>query len=120
MRRQTSGLRLRRRFFAYLLRCADGSYYAGYTVNPVARLAAHRRGRASRYTRGRGPWRLAAVWRCPTLRAALRLERLLKKMPHTGRRRLAGGAPLSRMLPRATGLGARRLRLRRLRADGGT
>jgi len=103
--------------FTYLLRCGDGSYYAGYTVDPARRLAAHRRGLASRYTRDRGPFRLAAVWRCTTLSAALRLERLLKRMPHTRKRRLAEGAALSQMLPRAKPLGARRLDARRLRAD---
>ncbi len=97
-------------YFAYLLRCGDGSYYAGYTVDPVRRLTAHRRGRASRYTRGRAPYRLVAVWRCPTLGAALRLERLLKRIPRVEKQRLAAGAVLSRVLPRAAPIGARRLR----------
>lgn len=100
-------------FFAYLLRCSDGSYYAGYTVDPLRRLAAHERGRASRYTRGRGPHRLAAVWRCPTLRAALQLERLLKRIPHAQKRRLVNGAVLSRVLATAASFGARRVRVTR-------
>ncbi|SRR5579884_146697 len=100
------------RYFAYLLRCGDGSYYAGYTVDPVRRLDAHRRGVASRYTRGRGPVRLAAVWRCPTLAAAMRLERLLKGMRHAQRRRLAQGAALAALIPDAGSLGARRLPVR--------
>ncbi len=101
-------------FFAYLLRCGDRSYYAGFTVDPARRLAAHRRGLASRYTRARGPVRLAAVWRCPTRGAALRLERLLKRMPHAAKHRLAGGAALERVIPKAGALGARRLNLRLL------
>ena len=58
-----------RRHYAYLLRCGDGTYYAGYTVHPGRRLAAHRRGRASRYTRGRGPHTYVAVFWCPTKRS---------------------------------------------------
>ncbi|HET9001122.1 MAG TPA: GIY-YIG nuclease family protein [bacterium] len=97
-----------RRHYAYLLRCADGTYYAGYTVDPARRFGAHRRGRASRYTRGRGPHRLVAVWRCPTQRAALRLERMLKRLSHAAKERLAAGQVLARVAVRARGIGARR------------
>ncbi len=97
-----------RRHYAYLLRCADGSYYAGYTVDPSRRLGAHEQGRASRYTRGRGPHRLVAVWRCPTRRAALALERVLKRLSHAAKRRLASGRPIGQVASGARGLGARR------------
>ncbi len=101
-------------YFAYLLRCGDGTFYAGYARDPARRLEAHRRGRAARYTRGRGPWVLAAVWRCPTLGAALRLERLLKRIGRPRRIRLAGGARLTRVVPEAAGLRARRVNVSRL------
>jgi pyrroline-5-carboxylate reductase len=81
----------------------------------MRRLAAHRRGRAARYTRGRGPVRLAAVWWCPTRGAALRLEWLLKRMPHTAKRRLAGGAALVRIIPKARALGVRRMNMLNMR-----
>jgi len=97
------------RYFAYLLRCGDGTFYAGYALDPARRLAAHHRGRAARYTRGRGPWAFAAVWRCPTRGAALRLERLLKRIGRPRRIRLADGARLSRVVPEAVGLRARRV-----------
>jgi len=97
-----------RRHYAYLLRCGDGTYYAGYTVHPGRRLAAHRRGRASRYTRGRGPHTYAAVFWCPTKRSALVLERLLKRLPHSAKRRLARGRPPA-ALAEALRLGVRRL-----------
>jgi putative endonuclease len=104
---ETSRGRSARPHYAYLLRCADGTYYAGYTVDPVRRLRAHRRGRASRYTRGRDPHRLVAVWRCPTQRAALALERVLKRLSHAAKRRLAAGHALGLVAPRARGMGAR-------------
>jgi len=96
------------RHFAYLLRCGDGTYYAGYTVDPLRRLAAHRLGGAARYTRGRGPFVLAAVWRCPTRSAALRLERRLKRLSHAGKRRLASGESIGRVVAGAARLGIRR------------
>lgn len=101
------------RYYAYLLWCADGSYYSGSTADPARRLAAHRDGRASKYTRGRGPHRLAALWQCPTRRSALQLERLLKRLPHTAKGRLAAGRPLRLVLPPVRGLRARRLGRRR-------
>lgn len=46
----------------YVLRCADGTLYAGATTNLARRLAAHRRGAAAKYTRSRLPVRLVAWW----------------------------------------------------------
>ena len=77
--------------FVYLLRCGDRSYYIGYTTDPARRLTAHRQGRGARYTRGRGPVRLVALWRVPTLGAALRIERRLKRLPRVIKHRLARG-----------------------------
>jgi putative endonuclease len=98
-----------RTHYAYLLRCGDGSYYAGYTVDPARRLAAHLGGRASRYTRGRGPQAFAALWRCPTRRAGLALERLLKRLSHARKHDLALGGALAA----AAALRARRVPRRR-------
>jgi putative endonuclease len=43
------------RWCVYLLRCGDGSLYAGITNDLQKRLQAHRSGKGARYTRGRGP-----------------------------------------------------------------
>lgn len=48
------------RAFAYVLRCADGSLYTGWTSDLGKRLSAHNRGRAAKYTRSRRPVELAA------------------------------------------------------------
>ena len=45
-------------FCLYILRCADGSYYAGHTDNLEARLAAHRTGALRGYTYSRRPVRV--------------------------------------------------------------
>jgi len=66
----------------YLLRCADGSLYCGVTNDFPARLQAHRAGRGARYTRGRGPLRLAVKTRPVLSRGeALSLERAIKRCP---------------------------------------
>jgi putative endonuclease len=45
--------------WVYLLRCADGSLYTGWTVDLDARLRRHAAGKASAYTRSRLPVELA-------------------------------------------------------------
>ena len=45
---------------AYILRCSDGTYYAGSTVNLDLRLEQHRAGLGSEYTRRRLP--ITLVW----------------------------------------------------------
>jgi putative endonuclease len=45
----------RERWFVYLLRCADGSLYAGCTNDLARRVAAHDAGKGARYTRSRRP-----------------------------------------------------------------
>ncbi|MFJ7756171.1 GIY-YIG nuclease family protein [Peribacillus muralis] len=41
--------------YFYVVRCRDGSYYAGYTNDLERRLAAHNQGKGAKYTRGRAP-----------------------------------------------------------------
>src|SRR4051812_50069723 len=62
------------RAFVYILRCADGSLYCGWTVDVERRLAAHAGGRASRYTASRLPVELAAAWELESASAARRME----------------------------------------------
>jgi putative endonuclease len=65
----------------YVLECADGSYYTGVTNDLTRRLDAHRAGKASKYTRGRRPVRLAcALGAWPGRGPALRLEASIKAM----------------------------------------
>jgi putative endonuclease len=44
--------------YCYLLECADGSFYCGWTVDPQKRLMKHQSGKGGRYTRSRLPVRL--------------------------------------------------------------
>jgi putative endonuclease len=41
--------------WVYMLRCADGSLYTGWSTDVAKRLARHRAGKASRYTASRLP-----------------------------------------------------------------
>lgn len=85
--------------FVYLLRCGDGSFYAGAAKDLERRLAEHRAGQASRYTRSRLPVELAWWRQVETWGGALREEILLKRLSRAGKEALvregaaAGTAP---------------------------
>jgi putative endonuclease len=93
--------------YVYLLRCAGGSLYCGWTFDVEKRLAAHRSGKGARYTRRRLPLELAAVLEMPDESSARREEVRIKRLsraeklelvrehgagPAVGRRRAANGA----------------------------
>lgn len=84
--------------YVYLLRCADGSLYCGWTVDPQRRLAAHHSGTGSAYVRHRLPARYAAVWRAPSRTHARSAEALIKRLPRAEKLALAGGGPVPERL----------------------
>ena len=79
----------------YLLRCADGSLYCGWTVDLERRVAAHATGRASKYTSRRLPVEVAAAWRLPDRSAARRAEWAVKQLPKRAKESLVAGEPLA-------------------------
>lgn len=66
--------------YAYLLLCADGSLYAGWTNDLRRRLRAHNEGNGAKYTRGRRPVRLAYAEGFATKEEAQKRECQFKKM----------------------------------------
>ena len=75
--------------FVYLLRCADGTLYCGWSTDPDRRLRQHQAGAASRYTRTRLPVELVYTRRFATRAEAMREELRIKRMSTAGKRRLA-------------------------------
>lgn len=64
--------------FVYILRCADGSLYTGWTTDLEARLAAHNGGKGAKYTRARRPVELVYAAPMPDRSAAQRREAEIK------------------------------------------
>jgi putative endonuclease len=90
--------------YVYLLRCADGSLYCGWTTDVRRRLAAHRSGTASRYTRGRRPVELALVIAVADRSAALREEARIKRLPRAAKVELVEASTGTRLLHRSGGV----------------
>jgi putative endonuclease len=65
-------------FFVYMVRCADGTLYTGYTRDPDARVRVHNSGKGAKYTRSRLPVSLVYTEKCESLSAALKREHELK------------------------------------------
>ena len=72
----------------YMVECADGSYYTGWTNDLENRLAAHNAGTGARYTRGRGPVRLVYKEECEDKQSAQRREWTIKKLTRAQKEQL--------------------------------
>jgi putative endonuclease len=78
--------------YVYLLRCRDGSLYCGWTSDIERRLAAHRSGRASRYTASRLPIELAFARPMADATAARQEEARIKRLTRAEKLALVAAA----------------------------
>ena len=69
-----------KRWFVYILQCADGTLYTGITNDLDRRLKAHNAGTASKYTRVRQPVAMVYQEEIDTKGNALRRELQIKSM----------------------------------------
>lgn len=67
--------------YTYILECADGSYYTGWTNDIKKRLAAHNSGKGAKYTRGRTPVILRYLEESADRHLAAQREAAIKKLP---------------------------------------
>lgn len=66
--------------YVYMLRCADGTLYCGWTTDPEARLKEHNSGKGAKYTRSRLPVELVYTEEYSDRHEALSREWHLKRM----------------------------------------
>ena len=78
-------------FYAYLLLCNDGSYYAGHTDDLELRMAHHATGELGGYTASRRPVRLVWSDEFPSRYEALTVERQIKGWSRAKKRALIDG-----------------------------
>ncbi len=75
-------------FHCYILKCADGTYYTGWSTDPQRRLRQHNAGRGARYTSSRRPVRLVYEEELPDRASAMRREVQIKQMSRSGKEKL--------------------------------
>ena len=77
-------------YTAYLLRCADGSFYAGVCTDPARRLLEHNASpKGARYTRARRPVAFAYQEPCPDRSSAQKREYALRRLSRAEKERLS-------------------------------
>ena len=78
-------------FYAYILRCSDGSYYAGHTDNLELRISQHEAGLGGQYTAARLPVTLMWSEEFPSRDEALAAERQIKGWTRAKKEALISG-----------------------------
>jgi putative endonuclease len=66
--------------YTYILRCADGTLYTGWTNDHDKRIRLHNHGKAAKYTRGRRPVELFYYESFSTKEEAMRREAGIKRL----------------------------------------
>jgi len=74
--------------FVYILKCADGSLYTGWTNDPENRLKQHNLGHGAKYTRGRLPVEMVFCRECADKSAALKAEIAIKALSRAEKEKL--------------------------------
>ncbi|MBQ3705326.1 MAG: GIY-YIG nuclease family protein [Clostridia bacterium] len=77
--------------YAYMLRCADGTLYCGWTNDLDRRVKTHNEGRGAKYTRSRRPVRLVYSESFGTREEAMSREWHLKRLTRAQKERLISG-----------------------------
>ena len=80
-----------KKWYLYILRCADGTLYTGITTDVEARLETHRSGKGAKYTRGRTPLELVYREKCEAHSQALKRELAVKAMSREEKQKLING-----------------------------
>lgn len=76
-------------FYSYIVKCADGSYYCGYTNDLEKRIKTHNKGKGARYTRARLPVVLVYYEKFATKEEAMSREWHLKRLSHLEKEKLS-------------------------------
>ncbi|MEJ5224130.1 MAG: GIY-YIG nuclease family protein [Anaerolineales bacterium] len=79
-------------YYCYIVECADGTYYTGWTTDPARREKQHNAGQGARYTRMKRPVRLVYIEEQPDKITALKRERAIKVMTRGQKQKLVESA----------------------------
>lgn len=77
--------------FTYIVRCADGTLYTGWTNDLAKRLKAHNSGKGAKYTASRRPVELVYAEEHPDKIAAMQREYAIKQMTRAEKEALLAG-----------------------------
>ena len=76
--------------YTYILRCADGTLYTGWTNNLQKRVGLHNAGKGAKYTKSRLPVTLFYFETFETKEEAMRREAAIKRLNRDQKLALSG------------------------------
>lgn len=74
--------------FTYIVECADGSFYTGWTNDIKKRIECHNAGKGAKYTKPRLPVRLIYLEKWDTKQSAMKREAEIKKFSRKQKEKL--------------------------------
>ncbi|HIY19014.1 MAG TPA: GIY-YIG nuclease family protein [Candidatus Blautia avistercoris] len=74
--------------YTYLVRCADGTFYTGWTNNLEKRMKTHNEGKGAKYTRGKRPVELVYYEGYKTREEAMKREYEIKQLSRQEKEKL--------------------------------
>lgn len=74
--------------YTYILECADGSLYTGWTNHLEKRVQDHNEKKGAKYTRGRTPVKLVYYEEFETKKEALKREAAIKRLSRAQKKAL--------------------------------
>ncbi len=77
--------------YCYILECADGTYYTGWTTDPDRRVKQHNKGIGAKYTSMRLPVKLVYLEPQVNRTDAMKREIAIKKMKRVQKNKLIEG-----------------------------
>jgi len=75
-------------YFVYMIKCANGFFYTGFTNNITRRVKEHREGRGAKYLRGKGPLVLIYKKKYTYFKNAFKEERRIKRLSKPQKQKL--------------------------------
>ncbi|MFH0838746.1 MAG: GIY-YIG nuclease family protein [Candidatus Omnitrophota bacterium] len=76
------------KFYVYIVRCQDNTYYTGYTPDLEKRIKLHNDGKGAKYTRDRRPVELVWSKEYKYFKKAFLEEKRIKGLTREGKERL--------------------------------
>jgi len=80
-------------YYCYILSCADGTFYTGWTTDPARREKQHNRGVGSKYTRIHRPVTLVYLEAQANRSDAMKREIKIKRLSHDQKAKLILSKP---------------------------
>jgi putative endonuclease len=82
------------RFFVYIVECADGTYYTGFTPDLQRRIQLHNSGKGAKYTRDRRPVKLIWNKEFKYFKTAIFREKQVKALTRKDKEALVDNLPV--------------------------